>query len=54
VDVAPTATEADGGETVTVVTMGLGWVIDSVEADATFEGVPKTALPLMSPRNAAT
>jgi hypothetical protein len=53
-DVAPTATDADWGDTVTVVTTGLGWVIDSVEAVATFEGVPKSALPLMSPRNAAT
>jgi hypothetical protein len=48
------AIDADGGDTVTVVTTGLGCVIDCVEPDTTFDGVPKTAFPLMFPRNAAT
>jgi hypothetical protein len=53
-DVAPTATDADAGETVTAVTTGVGGVVDRVEAAATFDTSPNTALPFMFPRNATT
>jgi hypothetical protein len=54
VEVAPTATDADVGETVTVVTTGGGGVFDKVEAATTFERSPNTAFPVMLPRNATS
>jgi hypothetical protein len=51
--VAPTAIDEEAGETVTVVTTGMGGA-GLVDVDTTFESPPNTAPPLMAPRNATT
>lgn len=51
--VVPIVRDAEGGVTSTLVTTG-GWGPDCVEAEAIFEGLPNTALPLMLPRKAFT
>jgi hypothetical protein len=50
--VAPTATEADDGETVTVVATGGGADSVNVEAAARFESPPNVAPAPIAPRNA--
>jgi hypothetical protein len=52
--VAPTATEAEDGTTVTVVTTGGGADSDKVDAAARFESPPNVAPAFIAPRNAMT
>jgi preprotein translocase subunit YajC len=51
---APTATDAEPGATVTVVTTGGGGAIATVDAATTFEVAPNTAFAFRVPRNAIT
>jgi hypothetical protein len=52
--VAPTAIDEEAGETVTVVTTGMGGAGGLVKVDTTFESPPNTAPALMASRNATT